>query len=293
MKMMVEFCPDCGEHWSSVQDRQYKHGQAQSGWWWSSWEDGSTTRTPSQHRSQRTRPRSTSQRTKGKGKGGKNKEKAQKGVEGVTAPSPFALYPAPPTATPWPAIEATPTGIPTSSNAPVNNELIGALKRAYPEGLPPEVQDLVDRTSDTAARQLTKDLHSATTSFGKARKSMRDAQTAETAHRQAWLKHLKEATKQWGEQLDHYRRRQIALQEAKMRAGQEVEAARKLIQALNSQTAAKETMATAVEDVDETKVTDAEMQEEEELRKALQVTLTVCAEASGVQIKGNEEIIIH
>ncbi len=122
---------------------------------------------------------------------------------------------------------------------------------------------------------------------------MRDAQTAETAHRQAWLKHLKEATKQWGEQLDHYRRRQIALQEAKMRAGQEVEAARKLIQALNSQTAAKETMATAVEDVDETKVTDAEMQEEEELRKALQVTLTVCAEASGVQIKGNEEIIIH
>ena len=134
-----------------------------------------------------------------------------------------------------------------------------------------------------------------TTALGKARKALRDAQAAETSHRQAWLKHLREATKQWGEQLDQYRRRQTSFQEAKMRASQEVEAARKLIQSLNSQTATKDAISTAVEEVDDAKATDAEVQEEEELKKILQVTLTACAEATGLQLKKGpaDEIVIH
>ena len=264
-----------------------------------SWDGSAAARTPSRKRNpQNPRQRSTSQRAKGKGKNNKGgKGKGVKGSETVTAPSPFAPYPTTPTLAPWPAADSSAALVPSPlpAQAPMNNELVAALKRAYPDGLPQEVQDLVERSSDTASRQLTKDLHSATTALGKARRSLRDAQAAETSHRQAWLKHLKEATKQWGEQLDQYRRRQTAFQEAKMRASQEVEAARKLIQSLNSQTVPKEVVSTAVEEVDEAKTNDAEVQEEEELKKILQVTLTACAEATGLQFKKvpPDEILIN
>ena len=140
-------------------------------------------------------------------------------------------------------------------------------KGPYTEGLPQEVQEVIDKTSDTTARQLTKDLHSATTALGRARKSYRDAQAAETAHRQAWLRHLKEATKQWEDQLDQYRRKQSQFQEAKIKAGQEVEAARKMIQSLNSQTTASGTTA-PMEDFDDVKPGVGEAQEEEDLKQS-------------------------
>lgn len=196
---------------------------------------------------------------------------------------------------PWPTSEAAgcSTTLPTPTPAPQpNTELIAALKRAYPEGLPSEVQELIEKNTESVSKQLTKDLHSATTSLGRARKALREAQSAESAHRQAWLKHLKEATKQWEEQLDLYRRKQSQFQEAKLRAGQEVEAARKLIQSLNSATAPKETVTTPVEELEEVKTGVAEAQEEEELKRSLQTTLTACAQAAGLEMT-TEEITIN
>ena len=200
-----------------------------------------------------------------------------------------------PALTPWPTTEAAgcSTALPIPTPAPQPNaELIAALKRAYPEGLPSEVQDLIEKNTESTSKQLTKDLHSATTSLGRARKALREAQSAESAHRQAWLRHLKEATKQWEEQLDLYRRKQSQFQEAKLRAGQEVEAARKLIQSLNSATAPKESVTAPVEEVEEVKTGVAEAQEEEELKRSLQSTLTACAQAAGLEIQ-TEEITIH
>ena len=172
-----------------------------------------------------------------------------------------------------------------------NTELIAALKRAYPEGLPSEVQDLIEKNTESTSKQLTKDLHSATTSLGRARKALREAQSAESAHRQAWLRHLKDATKQWEEQLDLYRRKQSQFQEAKLRASQEVEAARKLIQSLNSATAPKETATAPVEEVEDVKTGVAEAQEED-LKRSLQTTLTACAQAAGLEMQ-TEEILIN
>ena len=202
--------------------------------------------------------------------------------------------------TPWPPLDSTSSAVPSLASlatlapaATPNGELISALKKAYPDGLPQEVQDVIDKNSDTNARQLTKDLHSATTALGRARKAYRDAQAAETAHRQAWLKHLKEATKQWEEQLDQYRRKQTQFQEAKMKAGQEVETARKTIQALNSHTTASGTTA-PMEDLEEVKPGAGEAQEEEDLKQSLQSALIACAEATGIQMKKPiDEIQIH
>eukprot|EP00434_Breviolum_minutum_P041297 symbB.v1.2.036738.t1/scaffold5124.1/size30633/4 len=145
---------------------------------------------------------------------------------------------------------------------------------------------------ESTSKQLTKDLHSATTSLGRARKALREAQSAESAHRQAWLRHLKDATKQWEEQLDLYRRKQSQFQEAKLRASQEVEAARKLIQSLNSATAPKETATAPVEEVEDVKTGVAEAQEEEDLKRSLQTTLTACAQAAGLEMQ-TEEILIN
>lgn len=241
------------------------------------------------------RQRSASRTKGGKpGKGGKNPKKTE---TPPAVPSPFAPYPVPQSLAPWPAPDSASSAVPalasmTSPQAAPNLELINALKKAYPEGLPQEVQEVIDKTSDTTARQLTKDLHSATTALGRARKSYRDAQAAETAHRQAWLRHLKEATKQWEDQLDQYRRKQSQFQEAKIKAGQEVEAARKMIQSLNSQTTASGTTA-PMEDFDDVKPGAGEAQEEEDLKQSLQNALIACAEATGLQVKKVDEIQIH
>ena len=278
-----------------IQDTDQPTGRkvSQQDWNWNSWESAANPRSQRPRQRSASRQRSTSQKASQKGKGkGKKGGKVQ---ETAMAPSPFAPYPTSPTSAPWPGQEMTPSAPSTlaTTQPPMNGELINALKRAYPEGLPPDVQDLVDKTSDNTSRQLTRDLHSATTSLGRARKAFREAQAAEIAHRQAWLKHLKEATKQWEEQLDQFRRKQSQFQESKLRAGQEVEAARKLIQALNSQTAAKDTAAPLPEETEE-KVVPVDAQEEEDLKRALQTTLVACAEATGVQFPAlTEEIQIN
>ena len=304
VKKVVEYCPGCGGHWIATQDSSYHHNASASSsatWEWEDWNswEGGQARALRQRSQSRQRSTSRKQKEKGKGHGGKQGKagkpgKGSKNQDTVLAPSPFAPYPMPATMTPWPTVEAPATNAAQLANAqpPMNNELVIALKRAYPDGLPQDVQDLVDRSSDTAAKQITRDLHAATTSLGKARKALRDAQAAEASHRQAWLKHLREATKHWAEQLDQFRRKQIQFQEAKIRASQEVEAARKLIQALNSQTAAKDAPAMTVEELDDPKLVDTDVKEEEELKKTLQSTLMACAEASGVAAKVTEEITI-
>ena len=70
------------------------------------------------------------------------------------------------------------------------------------------------------------------------------------------------------------------------------EATGQLIQSLNSATAPKESVTAPVEEVEEVKTGVAEAQEEEELKRSLQSTLTACAQAAGLEMQ-TEEITIH
>ena len=92
IKAITSYCPDCGGHWTVVQDVTYKHGQAgkpksqpSAGWEWSQWSDGGK---GSSNRTQSPRQRSASRRARQQRKGkGKGKQGEVQEAPGAGAPS--------------------------------------------------------------------------------------------------------------------------------------------------------------------------------------------------------------
>lgn len=99
--------------------------------------------------------------------------------------------------------------------------------------MPPEVKELVEKHESSGTRQITKDLHSATTMLGRAQRALKDAQQQRQTHRNAWLAHLTESMQLWESQLEEFKRRQMALREAEQKASQDIASARSTIQQLN------------------------------------------------------------
>ncbi len=245
---------------------------------------------PARPRSGSARRRRKPQHDKAKGKGkekGKEKGKDANGDQIGPLPSPFH-YTSPVTqaVTPWPNTETTSpfTMVPSqpsqSTPSASSQELISALKKAYNDGdMPQSVKELLDK--HTGAKQVTKELHNATTMLGKAQKALKDAQQQRHSHRAAWISHLTESVKIWESQLEEFRKRQMTLREAEQKATQDIKAARANIQQLN-QTAGNNPMAEVADNTQEDHVDPNMDTVESQLRGKLQQTLTQCANALGV-----------
>ncbi len=147
--------------------------------------------------------------------------------------------------------------------------------------MPQDVKELLDRHEATGAKQVTKDLHTATTMLGKAQKALKDAQQQRHSHRAAWISHRTESVKIWASQLEEFRKRQMTPREAEQKATQDIKAARTNIQQLN-QTAGNNQMAEVADNTQEEHADPNMDTVESQLRSKLQQTLTQCANALGV-----------
>jgi len=294
-KKNAEFCQKCGGYWTDCQEREGRS------WTWTASSDSQSSRP----RSSSARRRSKPNHSKGKGVGkdsgakgkGAGKESSTKGNSGKNASSPFAYMPTSNTVAPWPILDfeqfqqapATPTAQQQQVNQSTQ-DLVLALKKAFPEtaSIPPALREAMEKVESSGTRQITKDLHAATSALGRARKAHQEAHDARAKLRGSWMKHLQESLRAWESQLDSYRLNMAKLQDAEAKALQEVSNAKRTIQQLNShaegagveETAALEDMPDASSD-----------KEEEKLRVQLQEAMTTCLSSVGVSAKKEVEEI--
>eukprot|EP00434_Breviolum_minutum_P033050 symbB.v1.2.029238.t1/scaffold3175.1/size97379/5 len=270
-KKNAEYCQWCGSYWVDC------HEQQSQSWDWPAQSDNQTPRQRSSSARRRSRQKGS------KGKGGSKETGGVKGAGGKMASSPFATStytPAPNAMTPWPTLDfeqfqqAPPTQ-PTQQSNQTAQELVLALKKAFPESasLPQPLREAMEKAENAGMRQVTKDLHVATSSLGRARRAHQEANEARSKLKAAWMRHLQESLSAWESQLDTYRSNMAKLQDAEAKALQEVANAKKTIQQLNSHAEGA-----GIEDTSLTEeLTDAAQdKEEEKLRQQLQDVMTTC-----------------
>ena len=283
-KKLAEYCQKCGSHWQQccAQD---------TSWTWSSTSDSWTSPQSPRQRSSSARRRS---RTKGTGqkadKGGKGH--GGKGQEGKASPFANTSYLSNQSSgIPWPMMdfEQFQQNQSSGSTAPVTQpthqaaqDLVSALKKAFPEpsAMPQQLREAYERAESNGVRQITKDLHAATSALGRARKAHQEASESRKLLKQGWMRHLQESLKAWESQLDSYRANMAKLQDAEAKALQEVSLAKKMISQLNTKTEAPPLEeSTLLEDTSD----PTQDKEEEKLRTQLQDTMTACLSTVGVK----------
>ena len=283
-KKLAEYCQKCGSHWQQccAQD---------TSWTWSSTSDSWTSPQSPRQRSSSARRRS---RTKGTGqkadKGGKGH--GGKGQEGKASPFANTSYLSNQSSgIPWPMMdfEQFQQNQSSGSTAPVTQpthqaaqDLVSALKKAFPEpsAMPQQLREAYERAELNGVRQITKDLHAATSALGRARKAHQEASESRKLLKQGWMRHLQESLKAWESQLDNYRANMAKLQDAEAKALQEVSLAKKMISQLNTKTEAPPLEeSTLLEDTSD----PTQDKEEEKLRTQLQDTMTACLSTVGVK----------
>ena len=192
---------------------------------------------------------------------------------------------------PWPMMdfEQFQQNQSSGSTAPVTQpthqaaqDLVSALKKAFPEpsAMPQQLREAYERAESNGVRQITKDLHAATSALGRARKAHQEASESRKLLKQGWMRHLQESLKAWESQLDNYRANMAKLQDAEAKALQEVSLAKKMISQLNTKTEAPPLEeSTLLEDTSD----PTQDKEEEKLRTQLQDTMTACLSTVGVK----------
>ena len=171
-------------------------------------------------------------------------------------------------------------------------ELIQAIKKAFPEAstMPAPVKEALEKAEVSGAKQITKDLHAATSALGRARRAFQEASEARKQLKNGWMKHLEESLAAWEKQLDNYRSSYAQLQDAESKALQDVANAKRSIQQLNSQSGSSgaEDQALVEEMVD----THGD-KEEEKAKQRLQAIMQSCMVSVGVEVKHPEIMEIH
>eukprot|EP00435_Cladocopium_sp_Y103_P040601 s1250_g11.t1 len=172
-----------------------------------------------------------------------------------------------------------------------NQELVVALRKAYPDpdNTPEDVKLLIEKTEQDMARSITTNIHASTRALSKAQKQLNEAMEARRKHRTAWMLYMQEALKAWETSLDGYRRQQAGMQEAAAKARQDIAAARRAIE-LNAKAAGNSDPQKTLtnlqisikEELEETAQEDTVDQEEEKLRTSIQAMLTACAGSLGL-----------
>ena len=275
IKAKQQYCPSCGGWWGDVNDTTYQKrpSQVQQDWQWNEWEET----TPRQRNA---RKRSNSTRSKGRGKG-KSKDKGKEKPTEGSQPSPFATMPLPEV----PAGPFAPTNLHLALPEPAasgSNELLSAIRRAFPDtqSMPTEIKEALERSEGQVSKQLTSELHRATSSMGKAQRTLKELMDAKERHRLQWLQHLGESLKSWRLQLDSYDAKQSEFADSITKARKDMEASHVMIQTLNARAAGKpvpahlETSVPADTAEDLSHIQDPE---ERALRKSLHGLLAECA----------------
>ena len=92
-------------------------------------------------------------------------------------------------------------------------ELAAAIRKAYPDvnHIPSEIREVLEKTDSLAGKQLTQELHRATTALGKAQRSVKELEDGREKHRLQWLSHVKDSLQMWEQQLQDYEARQQQL----------------------------------------------------------------------------------
>ena len=81
--------------------------------------------------------------------------------------------------------------------------LVAALKR-HKDELPPDLQNLVKEVTVRSGQEETKQLHSAVTQHGRAKKEVQDSQSARLHMHLAWKNFLAQSVKQWSSYTEHF-----------------------------------------------------------------------------------------
>ena len=208
----AEFCQACGGHWHTCFEED-------NSWSWSASNAAPSSprrRTGSSRR--RSQNQSAKGQTKGKEKGDKgNKEKGKQSPpqEGKSV-SPFSVagpYSQQQQSTaPWPVMDFSQFQAASQPvNAAVNQnqtsqpaqELIQAIKKAFPEAstMPAPVKEALEKAEVSGAKQITKDLHAATSALGRARRAFQEASEARKQLKNGWMKHLERKSCGLGETI--------------------------------------------------------------------------------------------
>ena len=259
-------------------------------WTWRAWEDSTASRRRSPRSTARnpSRPRSSSERRrtqKGKGKG-KDKN-GQKGGEppkdGHANSKPHYNLPSAPQ--PW-IVEGDGTALAASSAAQTlntNSEVISALKKMFPDPaqMPAELRTAVEKTEAQTSRQVTRDLHNATSQLGRAKKSLAEAKEARGQHRKAWFTYLVECANTWKEQQKVYSDHEQLLKAQEEKARLEIVHITGQIQQLTHKNVAESGLEVSAPSAlpmipPETAETVEEDLEEKQLRVAAETALTSC-----------------
>ena len=214
-KASAEYCAHCGKHWSKVWDNAPAEDNG------TAWNYTRSGRSPRGRRQRQDRsqwpeapPRSPSRRSRG-GKDGGGKGRGSKGdvkgkskrdaPAGASAGKSAGLLPdlpqlqaeaawvppiapiAPPAAPPTP---------PSTAESSQMKTLMTALKKVSTE-LPPEIQAAMRGLQQDDSKQLTKQLHSAVSQLGNAKKSLAELSNARATLHQSWNGFLEAAITRW------------------------------------------------------------------------------------------------
>ena len=214
-KASAEYCAHCGKHWSKVWDNAPAEDNG------TAWNYTRPGRSPRGRRQRQDRsqwpeapPRSPSRRSRGgkdgggKGRGfkgdvkGKSKRDAPAGastgksagllpdlpqLQAEAAWVPPIAPIAPPAAPPTP---------PSTAESSQMKTLMSALKKVSTE-LPPEIQAAMRGLQQDDSKQLTKQLHSAVSQLGNAKKSLAELSNARATLHQSWNGFLEAAITRW------------------------------------------------------------------------------------------------
>lgn len=237
-------CPTCHAHWSvgtphsnapkSPRARQHVEDQ-QSTWNWPTGRQPSRRGRKNQNQSSYYREDSLRRGTKGSGKGNPGKG---------SQVSPFATQSSSPAIPPWPSPETSTTlaqsPVVPSLTAASHAELLTAVRKQYPDisQAPEDIQKAVEKSDKATTKVLTTDLNKASKQVGKAARQLATLKDARAAHRQNWLKHLRDSVVSWQKQLQLFKDQQKDYSHQMERAQQELTTARRHLQNLNKQAAA-------------------------------------------------------
>jgi len=149
----------------------------------------------------------------------------------------FTICPLTSSLPPWPSLEGASQNLMPSIAMASNpstieqlaqkKECVAALRVAYPDvsAAPAETKELIEKMDKDIERLetennkfVTKNIHSATISLGKAQKTLNETMEAKKAHRNRWIKHITEAVTTWQAQSQEYQKQQAAFQEVATKA---------------------------------------------------------------------------
>lgn len=236
------FCPACKKHWSTGEPHssapkspRASNSQSQWDWGWNTNQHTKPRRGRGKAWNQADRSESARRRKgegKGKGnKGGANEPNVQSGQN--------AAFP------PWPTQETATSSqqepIPPALSASVQAgvELLAAVRKSYPDitCAPDHIKKAVDKADKATSKALSKYLNRASNQVGKAARQFASVKEARNAHRQNWLKHLRDSVNSWQKQLQLFKDQQKEYGDQLLQAQQELTTARRHLQQLNKQAA--------------------------------------------------------